>query len=288
MPKRGTNKSVFDPRLGHLVSEYETSSARIRTKLRDYYTWGFCELCWRATEYAIATEARKVYKRLLKGNARAVPLTQTLRDRAQKEADTLVARYEEVRQGAGGRYEASRMISAYCVFHEMRHDYSAEAFRDQVERYTLLAMWARHGDLISAATLPGQPEGAAKPSKLYCEAHNPRRSAEARRAYQRDRRYKILYEQFIEDIWREGLLTLPRWDIEAHAAVRKEAYERIQRGKSITAGVAHLLGEGTTNLSEIARQLGVTRQAVSSAARRVKPAGQQTVDDKNTLTNCRQ
>lgn len=65
----------------------------------------------------------------------------------------------------------------------MRNDRSVEGFRDCVERITLYQEWAKHGELAWTTRKPGQDDKAAKPSKLYCEMHNPRRSDEARRAY---------------------------------------------------------------------------------------------------------
>lgn len=105
-----------------------------------------------------------------------------------------MARYEQAWKGEFGLYEPARMLIAYCDMVEMRGDRSVSAFREDVELRTLIAAWARHGDLLRPTKLPGQSEGAAKPSKLYCEAHNPGRSDESRRAYQRDRRFAQEYD----------------------------------------------------------------------------------------------
>ncbi|WP_240521360.1 hypothetical protein [Pseudomonas fluorescens] len=268
MGKHLKTSSTYDPLLQMLVRESDTSSDRIRAKLSNQYEWCFCELCWRSTEYVISIAAPKVFKRLKRGNVKAVPLTESVRTEAQKKADVLVDRYERALNGEFGRYEPPRMLSKYCDIQELRGDFSIEAFREHVERRMLVSTWAQHGELLRPAALPGQPEGSAKPSKLYCEAHNPRRSDEARRAYQRDRRFVLDYEDLIAKIWSQEAAFLPSWDIETHAEVRKEAYRLLQALKSPTSTIDDLLMRGITSQAEIARQLGVSRQAVSAAIKR--------------------
>lgn len=228
----------------------------------------FCELCGKQTEYAIADEGRAVFKDLGKGNAKPVPLSDFVRQEAQREADLLVERYEKALTGELGMYEQGTMLSAFCDVLEMRGDRSVATFRDQVERRTVIAAWARRGDVLSAARLPNQPEGAAKPSKLYCKDHNPRRSDEARRAYQRDRRFSAEYRELIAAYWTILAGELPTWDIEAHAEVRREAYRRLQLMKKPTTFISELEAKGVTSQTEIAQQLGVSRQAVSAAIKR--------------------
>lgn len=265
-----TAQRAFDPFLERLVPEIDTSSDRIRAKLSNHYNWCFCELCWRPTEYSALLEAPMVIKRLQRGNAKIVPITDAMRAAAQKRTDVLVERYERACTGEFGPYEAGRMWSAYCDAIEMRGDRSVAGFREHVERKMLITEWAKHGELVWLTKPSHHPEGAAKPSKLYCEAHNPRRSADARRAYQRDRRFLAEYEQLIEIVRSQGIrtATLPLWDIEAHAFVRKEAYRQLQILKSPTRLVESLLADGTKSQAEIARQLGISRQAVSAAVRR--------------------
>lgn len=266
--KRGKTPQAFDPLIGQLVTERDTSSARIRAKLTDAYGWCFCELCGRSTEYATAIETRTVFKRLRKGNAKAVPVTDAIRQEAQQEADLLVDRYEQALTGRFDPYEPGLMIFKYCDVREMRGDWSVETFRDQVERRALMAAWARRGDLLSATRLPNQQEGTPRPSKLYCEAHNPRRSDEARRAYQRDRRFSAEYGELIRLLWSHQADKLPAWDIEAHAHVRREAYRKLQAQKSPTTMVEELQAQGVSSQAEIARCLGVSRQAVFAAIKR--------------------
>ena len=268
MAKPGTARRVFDPLLNGLVAERDTSSDRIRAKLTDAYDWCLCELCWRSTEYATAVGARKFFKRPRRENAHAAPLTDAIRVEAQKEADALVARYERAWKGEFGPYEPGRMVATYCDIVEMRGDCSVEAFREHIEQRALIAAWARHSNLLAVTRLPGQPKGAAKPSKLYCEAHNPRRSDEARRAYQRDKRFAPQYNELIEKIWTEQAGNLLAWDIETHVHVKKEAYRQLQALKSPTRLIDDLLAQGTMSQAEIARQLGVSRQAVSAAIKR--------------------
>lgn len=258
----------MNPLLGVLVAECETTSHKVRAKLADAYGWCFCDLCGQPTEYAIALEARTVFKRLRRGNAKAVPLTDAARFEALKEADALVRRYELALAGRYGPEEPGRMLATYCDIRDLRGDWSVPAFRDQVERRMLISTWARNGDLLTVARLPNQPEGAPKPSKLYCEHHNPQRSIEARRAYQRDRRFAAEFEELIRLIWSQQAHKLPAWDIEAHAHVRREAFRLLHAMKSTKDLIAAELSKGITNQSEIARKLGVPRQTVSIAIKR--------------------
>lgn len=263
---------AFDPFYERLAVKADTSSDRIRAKLADHYNWCFCELCWRPTEYSTILEAPTVIKRHDGGNATKVELTDLMRAAAQKRANELVARYEQALQGKFGRFEAARMWSRYYDAFEMRGDQSVSGFRDRVERIMLLREWARHGELVMQTRPRGQPDGRAKPSKLYCEGHNPRRSDGARRAYQRDRRFAEDYQELIDQIWRQGInsATLSTWDIEAHADVRREAYRQLQALKAPkvpTSTIDDLLAQGMSQV-EIARQLNVSRQAVSVAIKR--------------------
>jgi Winged helix-turn-helix DNA-binding len=262
------NRKVFNPILGHLVTECETTSIKTRSKLKNRYGQSFCELCGEQTEYAIADLARAVFKDTGKGNAKPVLLSDFICKEAQREADLLVERYEKALTDEYGMYEQVEMLMALCDIVDMRGDRSVAAFRDQVERRTVIAAWARSGDLLSVARLPNQPEGAAKPSKLYCGDHNPRRSDEARRAYQRDRRFEAEYRELIAAYWTIFAGELPTWDIEAHAEVRKEAYRRLQLMKKPTIFIRELEAKDITSQAEIARKLGVSRQAVSAAIKR--------------------
>jgi hypothetical protein len=188
---------------------------------------------------------------------------------AQRKADELVKRYERALSGEYGPYEPGRMLTAYCKVGEMGKDWSVSSFRDQVERMALQAAWALHGDTLSATLLPNQKEGESKPSKFYCERHNPSRSIEARRAYQRDRRLSGEYEDLMSMIWSKGAGQLPPGDIEAHSYVRTEAYRLLHAMKSTKDLIAAEMDKGVTNQSEIARRLGIEhRQTVSIAIKR--------------------
>lgn len=260
-----------------MVTESPTTSARVRRKLssqfQDPYGWNFCDLCWRSTEFVIAVEAqsRSFFKRTGRDNANPVQLSEAIRAEAQAEADCLVQRYERALSGEFGRWEAGRMLFEYTDTAERRGDGSVAAFRDQVERHSLLAALARRADVLGVARMPGQPEGAAKPSKFYCQEHNPRRSADARRAYQRDRLFAAEYQVELDLLWRENAGNLVSWDIEQHARVRQEAYRRLLLTKKPTLGVIELQRKGITSQTEIARQLGISRQAVSAALKRQAP-----------------
>lgn len=201
-------------------------------------------------------------------NARPIPITAEMRQKAQQMADELVDRYERALKGEFGRYEPALMTRTYCNDEEIVGEITVEAFRDQVERGALLNVWGRKGVLTNLAQLPSQPAGAPKPSRLYCEHHNPRRSVEARRAYQRDRRFLPEFEALIDRIWMEESHLLSYRCAEDYVYVRSKAYQLIQEYKAPTIRIDELLAEGISSQAEIARRLGISRQAVSAAFKR--------------------
>ena len=124
-----------------------------------------------------------------------------------------------------------------------------------------------------------------RPSKRFCEFHNQCRSEQSRRLYKRDHaKQSQFHDKFAElqsHLLREKLIALRNNDIDAIAAIRKAAYKAVhaeplkpkKRRQAVPHGeigknIDRLLVQGITNLSEIARQLGVTRAAVSIAIKR--------------------
>lgn len=282
---------------------------------RQPYFWCFCKLCGRQTEYAVALESVRIFKRFKNGLAKEVPISAAIRANAQRIADNQVTMYEKSMSGVEGLPSAQDLLLEHCDIREMRGDFSVECFRDQVERRAFLLEWAKHGDLAGATRLPGICKGAQRPSKLYCDLHYPGRSDDARRAYQRDRRFVAEYAELISEVWRQYAGHLREWNLEDHALVRHAAYHHLRlmksptrildeycasqistktniksssRSKSISdyyevARAAHgrlrrmkepvhwvdeLTEYGISNQSEIARRLGINRQAVSAALKR--------------------
>lgn len=291
-------RKVFDPRIGDLAAECETTSDRVRSKLADPLAWCFCELCGEVTEFALATseKARGFYKR----NGKEVPLSQALCANAEKIADAAADRYALALTGDSPD-NPIQLIIEYCgidgfrklISDELRDrdgqgeagHISVEQFRLQVEGHARMALWAKRSDFIGAKPHPqqGNPdEGmdqkssrAGEPSRLYCARHNQRRSDDARRTYQRDVELAGEYHALIDQIWNAYSKQWPSWDIKAHAHVRQEAYRLLQESKPritrlSTEMIDALISQGITNQSEIARQLGVSRQAVSAALKRRK------------------
>ena len=287
---------MFDPRIGDLAAEYETTSDRVRVKLADPHDWCFCELCGQVTEFALAISerARGFYKR----NGAEVALGPEICAKAERAADELAKRYEQALAGTGTD-DPIQMIIKHCGIDGFRRlrseelrdrgpegdagEISVEQFRLHVEGQVRMALWAKRADFIGAKPRPGKampggntpqkPSRAGEPSRLYCARHNQGRSDEARRNYQRDVKRANDYRELISQLWAEHAAKLPTWDIEAHAHVRQEAYRLLQefkpRQKRSPAGmIEELLNQGVTNQSEIARQLNVSRQAVSAAIKR--------------------
>jgi hypothetical protein len=280
------------------------------------FRWSFCRFCGRQTEYAVAIEAVRVFKKIRSGLCKAVPLTATIRAEAQTLANALVEQFKGALEGCTGPFGPGKMLAAYCDIREMCGDFSVDAFRDQVERNALITIWAKNGNMAGAARLPGDQNGSQRPSKLYCDLHYPGRSDDARRAYQRDRKFVAEYEELICLIWEQYAGRIRQWHVDDHAFVRHAAYHHLRLMKSPTRALddyvdpnpvatypakttalpkksiadyyeiarkAHyrlrsmaptspVFGELTQksafNQSEIARLLGVKRQAVSAALKR--------------------
>lgn len=210
------------------------------------FLWCFCKFCGRQTEYAIAIEATKIFKRLDKGSAKVVQLTASMWDDAQSVADRLVAQYEEAISQPDKPHTAAKMLMELCNIRKMRGDFSVESFRDQVEQRALLVEWAKYGDLQMAARLPGPQVGAQRPSKLYCSLHYPGRNADARRAYQRDRRFVGEYEELLREFWCQYAGQLRQWNIDDHALVRDAAYHHLRLMKAPTRVLDEYAGQATT------------------------------------------
>ncbi|HEX7643017.1 MAG TPA: helix-turn-helix domain-containing protein [Burkholderiaceae bacterium] len=270
----------------------------MRRKLTSAYEWRFCELCGETTEFAVAIseKVRGFYKR----NGTEVPLSAEICAKAEKISDTRARSYERALNGYGRRpHIANRLILKYCGIdgfrklnsealrdrsqHEELGCITVEQFRLYVEGRTRMALWASQGQFIGAVPnrkhVKSDQDGnlklsrAGEPSKFYCERHNQYRNDAARRNYQRDRLLSKKFRELIAQIWSEQISTLPTWDIEAHAHVRREAYRILQESKPLHVKLSdgmidELRVQGITNQSEIARRLGVSRQAVSAAIKR--------------------
>ena len=211
----------------------ERSFPKNRMHSADPSLWCFCKFCGRQTEYAVAVEAVRIFKRLKDGDAKAVPLTEAMRTKAQEVANDLVAFYEQANAGEGP-YTPGQILLAFGDIRAMGGDSSVAAFRDYVERRALIAEWAKHGDIYGAPRLPGSSKGAQRPSKLYCDLHYPGRSIEARRAYQRDRRFRAEYEEVIDQFWSAYAGHLRRWSTDDEALVRHASYHAVRMIKAPT------------------------------------------------------
>lgn len=260
---------AFDPILERVVIKRE-ATGRIEAKLADNLTWCFCELCGNLTEYSAIRFNPVVVKKLKNENAKLVPLTEKMISLGLERAKKLAEHYSEALSGKYGPHKASQMIARYGDLVEMRADCSVESFHEYIEPKMKLREHARHGDLAWTTRLAGSPTTSPKPSKLYCEKHHPSRSDSSRRAYQRDRRFIWEYRALMEQIWSHGFnnSTLSGWDIEEHAYVRREAYRQVKALRSPTSMLDDFLSKGTMTQAEIARQLGISRQAVSAAIKR--------------------
>ncbi|MFT8483299.1 MAG: hypothetical protein ABF689_09885 [Gluconobacter cerinus] len=269
MAKDHETHLAFDPLLERVVTKRE-ATGRIEAKLADNLTWCFCELCGNLTEYSAIRFNPVVVKKLKNENAKLVPLTEKMISLGLERAKKLAEHYSESLSGKYGPHKAGQMIARYGDLVEMRADCSVESFHEYIEPKMKLREHARHGDLAWTTRLAGSPTANPKPSKLYCEKHHPSRSDSSRRAYQRDRRFIWEYRALMEQIWSHGFnnSTLSGWDIEEHAYVRREAYRQVKALRSPTSMLDDFLPKVTMTQAEIARQLGISRQAVSAAIKR--------------------
>jgi len=217
------------------------------------YSWCFCKLCGQQTEYAIAIESVAVFRRI-KDGAVKVPVSDVMRMNAYARAESLATVYENWLLGRQQGATFPVELLEYCDVREMRGDFSVDALRDQVERRALLMEWAKAGDMPGAVRQPGAGKGSQRPSKLYCSLHYSGRSAEARRAYQRDRRFLAEYEEVIRTIWAQNAGSIRSWHIDDHALVRHAAYHHIRLMKAPTRLLEECLGQipSITQHSEIA------------------------------------
>lgn len=221
---------------GEYAKVVSASDSTLPPNRRHSILWCFCALCGRQTEFAVACNLVTVYKRLdgERGVAKIVPLTDLICREAQKIADDLVARYEEAMGAAQGAVRVIEMLDTFCNRREMRGDISVDSFRDQVERGARTFVWHQHGDMFGAIRLPGDVQGAKRPSKLYCSLHQPTRNDAARRAYQRDRRFLAEYEELIGVLWSRHAADLKPWDVDDQELIRDAAYHALRLLKSPT------------------------------------------------------
>ena len=233
------------------------------------YRWCFCKLCGRKTEYADALKLERVFRRIKHG-AKEVAISAEMRANAQRRADELVATYAKALSGAIGMPAPRVLILEHCDIREMRGDFSVTTFRNQVERRTLLLEWATHGDMTALVRLPGPQQGARRPSKLYCDLHYSGRSEDARRAYQRDRRFVAEYEELIGEFWAQYAAHIQAWNLDDHALVRNAAYHHLRLMKAPTRALDEMLDhedvaltshESTSSVTSIEDYYEVARAA---------------------------
>lgn len=190
---------------------------------------GFCKLCGQQTEYAVAIQQVKVFERMEgRKDAKAVPFKEEMRAEARKLSDQLVHEYKDALAGKRGAYGIGELLLAYGDIRAMGGDSSLESFQDYVVQACEFEVWLRYGDMFNAPKPPGKSEGRQRPSKLYCNLHNPNRSTGARRAYQRDRLSLDLYEALVAEMWSACAGHLKRWDINDEALVRNACYHSMR------------------------------------------------------------
>ena len=122
-------------------------------------------------------------------------------------------------------------------------------------------------------------------SRRFCDQHNQRRGGESSRRYKRDHALRAVFEEELNKVGSRLLLDeffiARKGDLDAMTRIRKEAYRAttanelgpklrrpsVKNGQTIMA-IRQLEAAGTTSQSDIARQLGMSRAAVSIALKR--------------------
>jgi len=138
-------------------------------------------------------------------------------------------------------------------------------------------------DKMVPADLVEQP--IIRLSRRFCHLHNQRRGGESMRLYKRDHARKAEFEAELEIVGRrllkEEFFVARNGDLDAITRVRKEAYlslyepelapkcrrPSVKNGETIEA-IKQLQMQGFVRQADIARQLGISRAAVSIALKR--------------------
>lgn len=251
MKKLGKSPLAFDPVLERVVPDTEPLFGRV--SWIDPFSGMFCEFCGNRTEHSEIRDNLTVVRLLDERNAAVVPISTPMRIAIEKELDEVVERYTQASKSEASQGDLASMLFEYCNFREMRGDFSVDRFREQAARTIQIEKRAQQGCLVRLTRLPGCANEAANPSKLYCSSHNSKRSKEALRAYQRDRRFAAAYRDYVEDVWHLGINTaiFRAGDSEDYAYARNVAYHLLQAEKSPVRMIDGLLDDGTESDAEI-------------------------------------
>lgn len=272
--KRGVTRPVYNPTAG------DTQRRRIPVPRSDAapafrLALSFCELCWRRCELESALAAPPIYARMRSHLFSKIECTPATRVAALRHADNLAEQYAAALQGKTGPYALGRLlVDADITVNELRGNRSIDALRQRAYVKECQRLTAKAGNVLGALGSPGITDKKVAPdigekrmvkfSAQYCRRHNPRRSATARQQYQRDRRFQDAFEQAIYDISAEHAHEFRQWHSGDQAKLRKMAYERV-RGTATIDLIRDLEKHGTVRRADIARKLGISRQAVYAA-----------------------
>lgn len=268
--KQPRPRRAYNPSTGVLerrrVAVRDQSASRYSSPIESH----FCALCWRQTEAAMVDERPRIYARRTAHQYAEVECTTAIRAAAAKYATALTKRYIAILNGSEGPYGLGN-IASYFTVAELDGDTSPESFRDHVERRERWRLMAKTGNVLGVAISPGIDGKDVKPSRRYCSEHNPRRSIAARRRYQLDRVRQLEFEQAIFAIGAEQSHRFRRWRSEDHADIRRMAYERVYNKPTLEL-IRELERQGITRRADIARRIGISRQAVYAAIKAGTPS----------------
>lgn len=273
---------VYDPLLGKdVVSRRQwkqTSSLRDAWEATNNH-WSVCTLCWRQTEHAEAALRARRFRQTPAGQFE--PVEPPARARIARWAKRVTAWYERALRGEYGQFAAGKLIATFSDLKEADGDFRSPIdFYDLVERRLLQRQWAKQAPYPerlywagALSELAGEGSSRDKkisqaryPSAVYCDEHNPNRSAIARARYQRDRRpstvneFRQTYEQLRTTLC-PGARTL-----EDISSLRRLAY--LSSHTKRHHAVKHLVEKRGFSLASAGRMLGISRQAASASLAR--------------------
>lgn len=245
----------------------------------------FCRLCWRYTE--AANFQPRLYGKKKLGLRPAVPRP-TPDAASRAEAKAIFEQITDIEKCARDPYHFSKSSVRYFSVQDIAEIWSGswdlsnpefvQVIVELIESYLLDQRWICSAKIVgreaqvpaipaNRTELPHAEKHSIKPSRDYCEEHNPRRSLEARRAYQRDRRYEARFaDRFLELVaeWRRD--SSSRLTNAVRTEILRCAYLDVM-GTTVEK-IAYWRSCGVVSQSEIARRIGISRQAVSAALAR--------------------
>jgi DNA-binding CsgD family transcriptional regulator len=255
---------------------------------------GFCQLCWKFTEERAAGVA---VKKLISGNRKYVRDWEPIKPIAASEqmhvkAQDILKRFIAESKKSGGFTVEEQLYTLIPSFHYSTKILDSPELLVAIENAIIKReLYKKVLNLNEDGEFAGEygqnlikqfsvnpvifnsdhnPNIHIKmvPSSSFCSDHNPKRSPEARRCYQNDRKRTDEYEKEINRLFADPKISRFAMDSDEDLqAILKTAYHHVF--SSNLEKIKQLKIEGKKQ-NEIAELLQITPQAVSNALRREK------------------